>query len=130
MFANIVLLCAIAIGGHRIEVEIADTKDLRAKGLMGRKNLPEDGGMLFIFDEALIGSFWMKNVTFPLSIAFFDAEKKLIEILDMEVDASNNNPQIYQSSKPILYALEVIQNWFSEKNIRPGMKFSFLEDSR
>ncbi len=127
MFANILLLFAISIGGQKLEVEIADTKAKRAQGLMGRKNLSQDSGMLFILDQPQIASFWMKNVLFPLSIAFFDKDKTLIEILDMEVASGGNFPT-YLSTKPVLYALEVSQNWFRGKGVRPGMKFFFLEE--
>ena len=129
MFANVLLLCLIALGRETIEVEIADSPISRSIGLMGRETLPQDSGMLFIFERPQIASFWMKNVKVPLSIAFFDQEKKLIEIMDMAV-VLEGRPRTYLSSQPALYALEVPQNWFWEKRIRPGMKFSFLEDHR
>jgi len=133
MFA-ITILCAalqirpISLGSETLHVEIADTPETRAKGLMGRKTLPPNTGMLFVFDTPQRLSFWMKDTPIPLSIAFFDEERKLIETLDMEVSPDQKQPTpSYWSSEPALYALEVSKDWFREKGIEPGEEFSFLD---
>lgn len=133
MFA-IVILCAalqtrpVSLGPETLQVEIADTPETRAKGLMDRQKLPPNTGMLFVFDTPQRLSFWMKDTLIPLSIAFFDENRKLIEMLDMEVlsDPKNSVPS-YWSSKPALYALEVPKDWFRQKGINPGEEFSFLD---
>jgi len=95
---------------------------------MGRKTLPPNTGMLFVFDTPQRLSFWMKDTPIPLSIAFFDEERKLIETLDMEVSPDQKQPTpSYWSSEPALYALEVSKDWFREKGIEPGEEFSFLD---
>lgn len=128
MFATVILLTILSIGEHTLEVEIADTPEARNKGLMGRTELPQDSGMLFVFDTAEPLSFWMKNTLIPLSIGFFDEKKRLIETLDMQVHSNKTQPlTTYRSSKPALYALEVPLNWFREKRIRKGVEFSFLD---
>lgn len=112
----------IKLGGKAIVVEVATTEEEHQKGLMYRKELPENQGMLFIFPSAQIRRFWMKNTFIPLSIAYFDADRKLIEVLDMEPVASEmaiNLPH-YQSSKPAQYALEMNRGWFSRNKIKPG----------
>lgn len=91
---------------------------------MGRKNLNENEGMLFVFPKKEILHFWMKNTLIPLSIGFFDENQKLIEILDMELPSQSL--KTYKSQLPSLYALEVPQGWFHDRKITLGMKFCFL----
>ena len=67
-----------------VAVEVADSADERQVGLMGRESLPEDAGMIFLFDEDTSGGFWMKDTLIPLSIAFADADGTIVSILDME----------------------------------------------
>lgn len=117
----------IEIAGHILEVEIADTHAARAKGLMGRTELPEGHGMLFVYEHAQRLCFWMKGTLIPLSIAFFDEDKICIGILDME-PATSKSPVRYRCTAPALYALEVPQGWFERQGIRRGDKFSFLDE--
>ncbi|MBU6384014.1 MAG: DUF192 domain-containing protein [Verrucomicrobia bacterium] len=116
----------ILLGKETLTVEIADTLEARRKGLMGRLNLPEGKGMLFIYDRAFRLTFWMKDTLIPLSIGFFDEEKKLIRILDMDPPIGDKLVK-YRCTAPALYALEVPQGWFEKHNIQIGDKFSFLE---
>jgi uncharacterized protein len=118
----------IAIGEETVLVEVADTPESRVKGLMGRTHLAPNTGMLFVFEEPQPLAFWMKDTVIPLSIAFFDDKKQLIETLDMPVlRESDGPPRLFKSSRPALYALEVPQHWFAAKRIERGMEFSFLE---
>lgn len=114
----------IQIENEIIEIEIADTTSKRAKGLMYRKYLPKNHGMLFIYDIPNILHFWMKNTLIPLSIAFIDENGMIIDIQDMESYAGqpDDSLPVYTSKSPALYALEMSQGWFKEKNIEPGMK--------
>lgn len=118
----------IELGGKILTVEIADTEESRTQGLMNRYHLSQNKGMLFIFDEPQILTFWMKNTKIPLSIAFFDEKKKLINLIDMPPTSpyAITYPS-YQSKKKALYALEVNQGWFKENGIQSSMKFSFLD---
>jgi uncharacterized membrane protein (UPF0127 family) len=118
----------IQLGNEILDVEIVDTPEALAIGLMGRKGLPEGKGMLFIYPTARMRGFWMKNTLIPLSVAFFDEEKSLINIADMDVP--KGGPLLsYPSSGPARYALEVPQGWFKKHKIGPGVKFSFLDQS-
>ena len=76
-------LARIRINNAELKVELAETHEKREQGLMNRAILPEDSGMLFIFENPQILSFWMKNTTIPLSIGFFDENRCLINIEDM-----------------------------------------------
>lgn len=120
----------IELGGHQLTVEVASQPHERNEGLKNRRHLPENHGMLFVFEEPEILSFWMKDTFIPLSIGYFDQERILIEILDMSPQTKKNQPlPLYQSRAPALYALEMPLHWYQEKQIRPGMKFSFQEAS-
>lgn len=132
MFAIAILLSIlqttqISLGGHPISVEIADTPKTQEKGLMGRKELPPNTGMLFVFKRPQILVFWMKDTLIPLSLAYFDENKKLIETIDMPVAEKGGRLSYFRSSKPALYALEVPEHWFQENGIMKGMEFSFLD---
>ncbi len=116
----------IQLKGEVLDVEIADTCESRAKGLMGRRELPEGKGMLFIYERAQRLAFWMKDTLIPLSIGFFDDQKTLIKILDMDPPIGEMFIK-YRSTAPARFALEVPQGWFEKHNIQIGDKFSFLE---
>lgn len=117
----------IKIGKHSLTVEIADTDEKSAQGLMFRKSLPEGTGMLFEFPNEEIRAFWMKNTFIPLSIGYFDAKKILIDIQDMapaQSEMQNGFPN-YPSKGPAQYALEVPKGWFFKNKIILGQKFYF-----
>ena len=82
-----------------------------------RASLPSNRGMLFVYAEPDILTFWMKNTHIPLSIAFIAADGLIVSIQKM-------NPfpltTVYASPVPALYALEVNQGWFDEKGIGVG----------
>ena len=118
----------IRIGKEVLTVEIASTHASRARGLMGRKQLADGHGMLFIYEEEQLLVFWMKETLIPLSIAFFDKEKKVIHTLDMDPPVGKHLIK-YKSTAPALYALEVPQGWFERHGIERGMQFSFLDPS-
>lgn len=108
-------------------VEVADTPEGRAQGLMFRRRLDANAGMLFIFDEPGSWGFWMKNTLIPLSIAFIDTGWQIVDIKDMKVapDPERGPFDIYQSAKPFRYALEVNQGFFKRKGITVGAKVLF-----
>jgi uncharacterized membrane protein (UPF0127 family) len=66
-----------------IAVEVADTPAEREQGLMGRRSLPADEGMVFTWPQDHRGAFWMKDTLIPLSIAFYAADGRIVRILDM-----------------------------------------------
>ena len=99
-----------------IRVELARSIREMSKGYMGRKNIPEGTGMLFIFkrDEKL--SFWMKDTPTPLSIAFINSSGEIRETRNM----TPFSRQSVDSSEPVRYDLEVPQGWFEKNNIGKG----------
>jgi uncharacterized membrane protein (UPF0127 family) len=104
------------INGKEYWVEVAKTPEERAKGLMGRKHLGQDEGMVFIFETEEYHGFWMKHTLIPLSIAFIDKEDRIVKITDMKpLTLESHDPPV-----PILYALEMRRGWFSTQGIKVG----------
>jgi len=112
----------VYLKNREVWVEVPKTPQERAQGLMGRRHLGENEGMLFIFETEDYHSFWMKNTLIPLSIAFIDREGKVVRIVDMEPLSLESHPP----PRPILYALEMKKGWFSTNGIRVGdvLRFS------
>jgi len=108
----------IAIKNASLNIEIADTQLKRSLGLMYRKELEPESGMLFIFPENKDLSFWMKDTHIPLSIAYINEEGIILNIEDMVPLSLNGVP----SSGPCKYALEVNQGWFEQNMIQAGDK--------
>lgn len=107
----------LIIKDKKIQVEVADTEEKRALGLMFRQNLEENSGMLFIFEKKGIYPFWMKNTGIPLSIAFIDENDVIIDILEM---VPNQEVITYSPTEPFLMALEMNHGWFAENSINIG----------
>ena len=108
---------AVSINGHRLIVELAATPQSRRCGLSNRAALDENQGMLFIFPRSDLRTFWMKDTRIPLSIAFLDDSRHIINIEFMSPDQTEER---YHSSKPAVYALEVNQGWFKWHGIKAG----------
>lgn len=106
----------LQVGDKTITVEIADNDATREKGLMNRRSMEPDHGMLFVFQEEKKLSFWMKNTLIPLSIAYISKSGEIKEIYDMY--PLDETP--IRSSRYVLYALEMNQGWFKANGIKPG----------
>ncbi len=109
------------LDGKNLYIEIADDDSTRELGLMFRKQLHQNSGMLFVFDREQILSFWMKNTRIPLSLAYIKKSGVISQIFDMK--PYDERP--HMSKEKVLYALEVNRGWFSKNNIRPGYKIEF-----
>jgi uncharacterized membrane protein (UPF0127 family) len=116
----------LAAGEHRIQVYVARSDEERAQGLMYRRDLPQDEGMLFMCDEREVQNFWMKDTSLPLSIAFLEEDGTILRIADLEP----HDLEAESSGHPVRFVLEVNQGWFAERGIVPGMRLAgplFLE---
>lgn len=106
----------LTVGPQSITAEVAADDASRSKGLMFRESLPDNHGMLFVFDRADQYCFWMKNTPLPLSIAFIGEDGRIINLADMQplsLDA-------HCALAPARYALEMKQDWFKNHQIAPG----------
>jgi uncharacterized membrane protein (UPF0127 family) len=99
-----------------IEVEFANDPQSRALGLMYRREMCEDCGMLFKFDSVRIANIWMKNTYIPLDLAYINAFGKIIDIKQLVPHDLTSVP----SSMPVLYALEMNQGWFDKNGLKTG----------
>lgn len=106
-----------------INVEIADNEKERTVGLSERSSMPQNSGMLFVFDSDVNHSFWMKDTEIPLSIAFVHENGKIIDIQDMRP----NSEKLYSSKNSYRYALEVSQSFFENHEITVGCKLKIEE---
>ena len=104
-------------GAHRLAVEIADTSQLRTRGLMWRSELPDGTGMLFIFPAEVVQSFWMRNTLIPLDMLFIDKRMRVVGVVQWA------EPQTLTSrtvGKPSIYVLVVPAGWASRNGVRAG----------
>jgi len=116
----------VRVGKHPLRVEIVATPEQMAKGLMFRKKLGRNDGMLFIYDEPGYHSMWMKNTLIPLSVAFIDRDGAILNIEDMEPMTLDS----HTSAGPASYSIEANKGWFAEKKIKPGDKVAGLPGVR
>lgn len=113
----------LTAGIHRIEAEVAATQANRMLGLMHRKTMPPQRGMLFVFDMDARHCMWMRNTYLPLSVAFLDAQGRVINIEDMQPQTEDN----HCAAKPARFALEMNLGWFRAKGLGPGLPISGIE---
>jgi len=106
-------------GGVKVDVELARTQLEQNRGLMFRKSLADGKGMLFVFPADQKMSFWMKNTSIPLSLAYILSDGTIVQILDLVPFSEEPRP----SERSIRYALEVPQGWFSKVGLKVGDKF-------
>lgn len=102
--------------GHNLVAEVASTPIEREIGLMNRFSLQPDHGMLFVFDTAEPLAFWMKNTFIPLSVAFVDANGRILNVESM----APQDLATHWSHGAALYAIEMRQGWFLDHGIGPG----------
>lgn len=95
-----------------VDVELATTAEAQAQGLMGRTQLPQGQGMLFVFPDAAPRYFWMKNTLLPLDILYFSATGALVSVRSME-PCQADPCSVYPSDLPAQYALEVPQGFIA-----------------
>lgn len=103
-------------GIHNIQAEIAQTPDQREIGLMYRKTMGTNDGMLFAFEKAGKQCFWMKNTLLPLSVAFVADDGMIVNIDDMQPLTLDG----HCSTKPVRFVLEMNQGWFAKRGIKAG----------
>jgi len=108
------------LGGKSFAVEIADTREKQALGLMFRDEMPADEGMLFIFLNEAPRSFWMKNTRIPLDIMYFDKDLKLVSISADTPPCRVSRCPSYPSIAPAKYVLELNAGVASELGVGLG----------
>ena len=110
----------LAAGMYRIDAQLAQTPGQRQIGLMHRKSMPPQEGMLFVFEQPGVQCFWMKNTLLPLTAAFVADDGSIVNLADMQPQSETS----HCSQKPVRYVLEMNQGWFSQKRLKAGSKLS------
>lgn len=110
----------LSAGIHQIEAQVARTPEEHAIGLMFRQEMPQNEGMLFVFNAPSKQCFWMKNTLLGLTAAFVADDGTVVNLEDMQA----NTTESHCSTKPVRYVLEVNQGWFAKKGIKAGAKLS------
>jgi uncharacterized membrane protein (UPF0127 family) len=104
-------------GVHRVEVEVAATPESRTRGLMWREELPAGQGMLFVFAEEEVQSFWMRNTLIPLDMLFIDSEGRVVGIVERAQPRTLTGRSV---GVPGRYVLEVPGGWCQSEGIATG----------
>lgn len=103
-----------------IDAQLATTPDERSTGLMYRREMPQNEGMLFIFEQPSTQCFWMKNTLLPLTAAFVANDGTIVNLVDMKPQTTDS----HCSAKPVRFVLEMNQGWFAKKGIKAGFKLT------
>jgi uncharacterized membrane protein (UPF0127 family) len=82
--------------------------------------MPQQEGMLFVFEEPSLQCFWMKNTLLPLTAAFVADDGTIVNLADMKPQTTNS----HCSTKPVRYVLEMNQGWFAKKGIKAGARLA------
>ncbi len=106
-------------GEHKFTVEIADKPDNRAKGLMFRRSLADDAGMLFLYEAPQRISMWMRNTYIPLDMVFILADGRVHRV---ERDTEPFSEAVIDSGEPVLAVLEVKAGTAGRLKLKPGDK--------
>lgn len=108
------------INGEHFTVELAETPDKQALGLMFRDSLPDDHGMLFLFPRESYRSFWMKNTRIPLDIFYFDENLTLVSVSEDTPPCRTRQCPSYPSAGPAKYVLELNAGKAEELSVQAG----------
>ena len=109
---------ALTAGMHIIQAELAVTPIQQQTGMMFRKTMGTNEGMLFVNDEPDLRCFWMHNTLLPLSIAFIADDGTIVNIAEMQA----LNDQSHCSLRPVRFALEMNKGWFAKRGLKAGSK--------
>jgi len=120
---NAVLITPSGSRSPELELEIADSAGERQLGLMYRREMPRNHGMLFIFDEEAPRGFWMKNTYIPLDMLFIDSNGRVVSIVEQAVPLTET---MRNSTAPAKYVLEIVGGAAKEWGITAGTRIAFL----
>jgi hypothetical protein len=111
-------------GMYLLDVQVAQTPEQRAIGLMSRQSMPEHEGMLFVFERTDTQCFWMKNTVLALSAAFIDNNGNIVNIEDMKPQSLD----AHCSARPVRFVLEMQQGWFKKRGLKGGSHIKGIVD--
>jgi uncharacterized protein len=106
----------LSVNGHTLRAELAIDDATRQQGLMFRRQMGKNDGMLFVFPQVAYHAMWMRNTLIPLSVAYMDDSGRIVSIHEMQAETETT----HQAAGPVRYALEMNAHWFSNHKIKPG----------
>lgn len=106
----------VIFGADTVLAEVARTPEERERGLMYREGLEDGKGMLFVFPDLQVRSFWMRNTFIPLDVAYMDENLRIVDIQAMSPESDETHP----SAEPAMFALEVPMGWFEKTGVKVG----------
>ncbi|HTS55871.1 MAG TPA: DUF192 domain-containing protein [Burkholderiales bacterium] len=121
--ADPLLTYPLKVKGHVVRAEVANTDESRRIGLMFRDSLPDNQGMLFVYEAEGRHAMWMKNTLIPLSVAFIDRTGHIINIEDMAPQSEDT----HSARASAAFSLEMNQGWFKKRGIKEGDRVQGLE---
>ena len=110
----------ITAGIYQIDAQVAQAPEQRTTGLMFRREMPQQEGMLFIFEQPSGLCFWMKNTVLPLTAAFVADDGTIVNLADMKPQTTDS----HCATKPVRYVLEMNLGWFTKRGIKAGSKLA------
>jgi uncharacterized membrane protein (UPF0127 family) len=113
----------LSAGMYRIEAELAHTPEARQTGLMHRRSMLDNRGMIFVFTQDARHCMWMRNTFIPLSVAFLDVEGRILNIEDMTPQTEVSHCAVF----PARFALEMNKSWFAARGLGAGMRIRGVE---
>ncbi len=113
----------LTAGFHRIDAEVAADQANRMQGLMQRRTMAANQGMLFVFPQLARHCMWMRNTFLPLSVAFLDDDGRILNIEDMQPQTENN----HCAAGTARFALEMNIGWFAAKGLQAGGRIAGVE---
>ena len=113
----------LTAGFYRIEAEVAADQPNRMQGLMQRRSMAANQGMLFVFPQTERHCMWMRNTLLPLSVAFLDEQGSILNIENMKPQTEDN----HCAAGPARFALEMNIGWFASKGLKPGRRISGID---
>jgi hypothetical protein len=108
----------LTAGMHVIRAELAVTPTQQATGMMFRREMGANEGMLFVNADSGVRCFWMRNTLIPLTIAFIAEDGTIVNLADMQPQSD----QSHCSAGPVRYALEMRQGWFAQRGLKAGLR--------
>ena len=110
----------LGAGMYLIQAQVAVTPQQQEIGLMFRREMPTNEGMLFVFEDNSVKCFWMKNTILPLTAAFVEDDGTIANLADMQPQTTNS----HCSARPVRYVLEMNQGWFARRGIKAGQRMT------
>jgi uncharacterized membrane protein (UPF0127 family) len=117
----------ISIGSATLQLELADTAAERTQGLSGRASLPQNTGLLFIFENSAMWGFWMKDMHFSIDMIWLDRDFNVVGLKENATPESY--PQSFTPDKPALYVLETNTGFIKQHQIKLGTQLMYNKNN-